>query len=151
MNKAVVGIVWGVILMATGVEPAPASPPCPPQQAREVRIGHQSWQVEVAYTPAERERGLAGRQRLSPGTAMWFVLPEPGFPGFWMQGMAFALDLAWVSPQGRLIAVETLPPCGPDGCPIHFPPEPVAFVLEAEAGSVPDVEGEQVDWLCQDK
>lgn len=149
MRKTVVGIAWGVILMAAGAEPAPASPPCPPQLAKKVHIGHQSWRVDVAFTPEERERGLSGRHPLSPETGMWFVLPSPGYYGFWMQGMAYALDLAWITPEGRLAGVETLPPCGPDACPIHYPPEPVSFVLEAGAGSVPDTEGEQVRWLCE--
>lgn len=29
MRKNLLGLVWGVILMATGPEPAPASLPCP--------------------------------------------------------------------------------------------------------------------------
>lgn len=149
-NKAT-GIVWGVILMAAGLETAPASPPCPPWQAREVRIGHQTWRVEVAFSPEERERGLSGRQVLPPGRAMWFVLPAPGMHGFWMRDMAFPVDLAWIAPQGRVIGVETLPPCGPGPCPIHYPPEPAGFVLEAAAHSMPDVadvEEAQASWLC---
>jgi len=113
-----------------------------------VRIGHQSWRVEVAFTPEERERGLSGRPQLQPGSAMWFVLPAPGFHGFWMKDMAFAVDLAWITSQGQVAGVETLPPCGPEPCPIHYPPEPVGFVLEAVAGSVPDTEGERAQWQC---
>ena len=148
MRKTVVGMAWGVILMAAGAEPALASPPCPPQLAKEVRIGHQSWQVEVAYALEERQRGLGGRPRLPEGSARWFVLPAPGFYGFWMQGMAFPVDLVWITPQGRVAGVETLTPCGPEACPIHYPPEPVGFVLETVANTVPETEGEQISWQC---
>lgn len=149
MKKAVAGFVWGVILLAAGQEQVQASSPCPPQLARGVRIGHHVWRVEVAYTPAQRERGLSGRQRIAPGTAMWFVLPGPGMHGFWMKDMSFPIDLIWVTPQGRVAGVETLPPCGPVGCPIHYPPEPVGFVLETPAHSAPDMEGERVSWRCE--
>ena len=149
MRRTVFGLMWGVILMAAAPEPAPASPPCPPQQAKAVRIGHQSWRVVVAFSPQERERGLSGRPHLPPGTAMWFVLPTPGFHGFWMKDMAFPVDLVWITPQGRVAGVETLPPCGPEPCPIHYPPEPVGFVLETGAVGVPDLEGERVHWLCE--
>jgi uncharacterized membrane protein (UPF0127 family) len=148
MRKTLFGLMWGVILMATGPELASASPPCPPQQAKTVRIGHQSWRVQVAFSPKEREQGLSGREHIPAGTAMWFVLPEPGFHGFWMQDMAFPLDLVWITPQGRVAGVETLAPCGPAPCPIHTPPEPVGFVLETTAGEVPDLEGKQVRWIC---
>ncbi|MCP5279311.1 MAG: DUF192 domain-containing protein [Thiobacillus sp.] len=143
------GFVWGVILLATGPELALAAPPCPPQQAREVRIGHQAWRVEVAHTEQEREQGLAGRTGIAPGRAMWFVFPEPGIYGFWMKGMAFALDLAWITPQGRMLGVESLLPCKTEPCPIHYPPEPVAFVLEAAAGSVPAVQDAPASWHCE--
>lgn len=148
MKKAVAGFVWGVILMAAGPESAPAAPNCPPQQAKVVRIGLQSWRVQVAYTDAEREKGLAGQPDLPPGTAMWFVFPEPGIYGFWMRGMAFPLDLAWITPQGRLLGVETLAPCGDAPCPIHYPPEPVGFVLEARADTVPEQDDVPVTWHC---
>jgi uncharacterized membrane protein (UPF0127 family) len=148
MEKAVAGIVWGVILLAAGLEQAPAASPCPPRLAGEVRVGHQAWRVEVAFTEQERARGLAGRPGIAPGTAMWFVLPEAGIHGFWMKGMAFAVDLAWVTPQGRLLGVETLSPCRAGPCPVHYPPEAVGFVLEAAAGSVPDLEDAQVTWRC---
>lgn len=149
MRKNLLGLVWGVILMATGPEPAPASPPCLPQQAKAVRIGHQSWRVEVAFSSRERARGLSGRSHLPPGTAMWFVLPVPGFHGFWMQGMAVPVDLAWVTPQGRVAGVETLMPCGPEPCPIRYPPEPVGFVLETHVGGLSNLKGEPVHWRCE--
>lgn len=123
--------------------------PCPPEQAREVRIGHQAWRVEVAHSPAQRQRGLSGRKQLPPETAMWFVLPGPGHHGFWMKDMAFAIDLAWVTPQGRVAGVETLAPCRQEPCRVHYPPEPVGFVLEAGAGAIRASAGGQARWLCE--
>lgn len=111
-------------------------------------IGTRTWLVEVAATPEDRSQGLAGRTSLAPDQAMWFVLPEPGIHGFWMQDMNFAIDLAWVTPQGRIAEVETLVPCTQTPCPVFFPPEPALFVLETRAGEIP-AEADRLTWSCQ--
>ncbi|MDP2432653.1 MAG: DUF192 domain-containing protein [Pseudomonadota bacterium] len=67
--------------------------------------------MEVAATPASRERGLSGHERLAPDSGMWFVLPEAGTTGFWMRGMRFPIDLIWVGQNQRVVDVATLPVC----------------------------------------
>ncbi len=126
-----------------------AAPPCPPWLASHVQVGERIYRVEVAATPAQWQRGLSGRDHLAPGEGMWFVLPLPGIHGFWMKDMTFPIDLVWITPQGLIAGVETLPPCAPGSCPIQYPPEPVGFVLETNAGTVPELEGVQIRWLCQ--
>jgi uncharacterized protein len=129
-------------------EAAVAEPACPPREARTVSIGPRTWQVEVAASVEERTLGLSRRTGLAPDQAMWFVLPTPGIHGFWMQDMQFAIDLAWVTPRGRIAGVETLSPCTQAPCPVSFPPEPVLFVLETRAGEMP-AEADQLTWSCQ--
>jgi uncharacterized membrane protein (UPF0127 family) len=102
----------------------------------------------VAATPAERARGLSGRNALPPGEGMWFVLPSADFHGFWMHAMAFPIDLVWVTPQAQAIAVDTLAPCGTGPCPVRFPPQPVGYVLETGAGTVSLPEPLPVRWRC---
>jgi len=106
----------------------------------------------VADTDAKRVQGLSGRPRLAPDAGMLFLLPAPGFYGFWMKDMAFPIDLAWITPQGQVSAIETLEPCTLDTCSIHFPTEPVAYVLEVLAGTLPGMEDQepppQVSWSC---
>lgn len=134
--------------MGLGATPVLATPSCPPWEARTVTIGPRTWQVEVAASPESRSRGLAGRASLAPSHALWFVMPEPGSHGFWMQGMRFPIDLVWVTPQGRVAGVETLVPCTRTPCPVTYPPEPVAFVLETRAGEVPEG-AERLRWSCR--
>ncbi|MEW6676711.1 MAG: DUF192 domain-containing protein [Pseudomonadota bacterium] len=133
--------------MAFWVQAALAEQVCLAEDARQVRIGPMQWQVEVAHTLAARTRGLSGRTALPPGTAMWFVFPGPETPGFWMKDMAFPIDLAWVNAQGRVVGVERMAPCEPWSCPIHYPPEPVAYVLETAAGEIPE-DAERAHWFC---
>lgn len=125
-----------------------AQSPCPTDRAASVRIGTQHFAVEVAATPAARERGLSGRAGLAPEAGMWFVLPSIGQPGFWMRGMRFPIDLVWVSPEWKVAGATTLPVCQDEPCPITYPPRPIAHVLEIEAGRFSGRVGDRVEWRC---
>ena len=135
-----------VMLVVSGS--ALAQAPCPAERADRVQIGAQRFAVEVAATPAVRERGLSGRDRLAADAGMWFVLPEVGMPGFWMRGMRFPLDLIWVSPEQRVVGATTLPPCAHDPCPIAYPPAATSYVLEVAAGRFAGRAGDRVEWHC---
>lgn len=136
----------GLLLLLCISAPAPAS--CPAEQASVVQIGAQRFAVEVAATPATRERGLSGHERLAPDNGMWFVLPEPGKTGFWMRGMRFPIDLIWIGPNLRVVGAATLPVCRDDPCPITYPAAPAAYVLEIGAGRFAGQAGEKVGWRC---
>ncbi len=58
--------------------------------------------VEWAGTSPERRRGLLGRTRLEPDEAIYLV------PCQWihMFGMRFAIDAAFLAPDGRVVAVH---------------------------------------------
>src|SRR3989338_662243 len=55
--------------------------------------------VELAVTPAQRERGLSGRDRLEPRSGMLFVFEDDGVRGFWMKGMTFPIDIIWIDDE----------------------------------------------------
>ena len=141
---------WLPALMLLTCGSALAQAPCPAEQAASIQIGAQRFAVEVAATPAARERGLSGHAPLAPPTGMWFVLPETGWPGFWMRGMRFPIDLIWVSPEQRVLGAATLPVCRNEPCPLAYPPAPAAYVLEIAAGGFAGRAGDEVAWLCPD-
>jgi hypothetical protein len=125
-----------------------AQAPCPATRAHDIRIGAQHFVVEVAASPAERNRGLSGHRPLARRAGMWFVFPEVGMPGFWMRGMRFPIDLVWVSPERRVVGAETLPLCRKEPCPISYAQEPVAYVLELAVGQFAGKVGDAVEWGC---
>ena len=61
-----------------------------------VKVGDGRFEVEVAQTPAQRARGLSGRDSLAPGTGMLFVFETGRASAFWMKGMRFPLDFVWI-------------------------------------------------------
>ena len=139
------GLIWAAILLAGR---ASAEAACPVGTEALVVAGDQVFMVEVATEAQARQLGLSGRERLAPVAGMWFVMPVPGWHGFWMKDMRFAIDLVWVSDAGRVLAVETLEPCGLSACPVHYPPAPVAYVLEVNRGAFRAQIGSPLEWGC---
>lgn len=125
-----------------------ASELCTPGHALRIHIGAQTFNVSVAASPQERERGLSGLPTLAAESGMWFLLPMPDWHGFWMHGMNFPIDLVWVSPAHQVLSAITLQTCKDGPCHIHLPPGPVAYVLEINAGTFAGKAGDAVTWSC---
>jgi uncharacterized protein len=79
-------------------------------------------EVEVARTFGERSRGLLGRDGVETGLVL---MPGSSVHTF---GMRFAIDVAYVARDGRVLAVSTMPP-GRMGLPRLR----ARWILEAEA------------------
>lgn len=110
-----------------------------------VVLADQTYSVEVARTPQERERGLSERESFCTDCAMLFMFEEPGRHSFWMKGMRFSLDILWLS-EGKVIHIERGIPA--DSPRIFTPPEPVDRVLEVNAGRAEGVRlGDTVSWI----
>jgi uncharacterized membrane protein (UPF0127 family) len=126
-----------------------ASETCALNQSMHIHIGAQTFKVDLAATPAAREKGLSGHAPLTAENGMWFSFPTPDWYGFWMREMNFPIDLVWVSHERRVLGTITLQPCLPtESCRIHTPPSPVAFVLEINAGAFAGKAGDEVTWSC---
>jgi uncharacterized membrane protein (UPF0127 family) len=93
--------------------------------------------AEVASTPEARRLGLGGRDSLPADGGMLFVYPldEPRL--FWMKDCRFALDIAFIGRDRKVLSVATLGP-GADLPNERIPsvrcPQPAGFVLETNAG-----------------
>jgi len=67
---------------------------------------------------------------------MLFIFDADGMPGFWMRGMLFPLDMVWLDAEGVVVSVTaSVPPAsGGNQPPVYYPPRPIRFVLEINAG-----------------
>lgn len=88
--------------------------------------------VELAVTPQEQQRGLMGRMSLGQDNGMVFLYPQDRVVKMWMANTFIPLDMLFVDQQGKVIHIEhnTVPmsrvPIGPDA--------PVRAVLEISGG-----------------
>lgn len=98
-----------------------------------LKIGQAEVWVDVAQTPAQRERGLLGRAELGDNEGMLFVFDKPDYYSFWMKGMKFPLDIIWIDKELRVVGV--VEKALPESFPQTFVPNvPVSYVLEVNAG-----------------
>ncbi len=88
--------------------------------------------VEIADTPAARERGLMDRELPDDKTGMLFIFPAAAPRTFWMRNTPASLDMFFADSKGRIIhiAPETLPFSDQ-----HYPSHgPARYVLETRGG-----------------
>ena len=100
-----------------------------------VTVGPATFEVEMAQTPEERERGLMFRRKLPQDRGMLFV-QSPGPAAFWMKNTYIPLDLLYFDADGQLLQIEAgAPPCATPSCPI-YPSDTttVRYILEINAG-----------------
>lgn len=87
--------------------------------------------VEVARTRDEQERGLQGRASLGPNAGMLFDLGAPRSVYFWMRGVPIALDMIFVDAEGRVVGATTAEPMSDTP---RWSPGAVRYVVELGAG-----------------
>ncbi len=88
----------------------------------------------IADTPQSKEKGLGGRASLPTGQGMLFIFSEPGMQAFWMKDMKFALDMVWIGADKKIAGISA--DISQNSYPqVFFPPSPVLYVLELNAGS----------------
>jgi len=111
---------------------------------REVRIGTQTFLVEIADSREEWSRGLMFREKLEPNHGMLFVFDEEGLHPFWMKNTLIPLDVIWISGDGKVIDKQTVSPCIEDPCPVYSPENKAKYALEVNAG---EFEGKKGDGI----
>ena len=92
--------------------------------------GHR-YTLEVAATPAQREKGLGGRERLGQGRGMLFAFDGMSERCFWMKDMLFAIDIVWADATKKVVKV--VPHVQPTTYPQQFCAR-ARYVVELPAG-----------------
>jgi uncharacterized membrane protein (UPF0127 family) len=105
------------------------------------------FQVELATTEAERERGLMFRKSMAPNAGMLFVYSSEQPVAFWMKNTLIPLDMLFIKANGSIahIAANAVPE---DETPIPST-APVLAVLEINGGTAAALgikEGDRVQY-----
>lgn len=71
-----------------------------------LQVGSNRFEMLVASSLEEQERGLGGRDNLPADQVMVFPYDEPQDLCFWMKDMRFAIDMVWLDADKNVLAVE---------------------------------------------
>ncbi len=105
---------------------------CSPLPVRQVRLGDEQWTVYEGS--ANGMRGLPG---FGDADGMLFDMGrevDPGGAGFVMDGVGYAIDIAWFDGTGALVSMTSMEPCAAAPCPLYHATGPYRWAIEAPVG-----------------
>ena len=76
----------------------------------ELQIGADTYRLEIAATPEERQRGLMFREELGDYEGMIFVFERDRHLSFWMKDTPLPLSIAYVSRDGTIKEIHHMRP-----------------------------------------
>ena len=116
-----------LLLVQCGGAAAPPGPVIP------VIISGHTLHAEIAATPAQRQRGLMGRERLADDEGMLFMydVDKPGL-WYWMKDTPTPLSIAFIDKDYRIINTADMAPL--DETTHYTTAAPCRYVLEVRSG-----------------
>jgi uncharacterized membrane protein (UPF0127 family) len=73
---------------------------------KDVKIGNETYKLEVADTQASREKGLGYREGLANNSGMLFDFKTDSDWRIWMANMHFDIDIAWLNKEGKIMHIK---------------------------------------------
>jgi len=133
------------LLFVLVVAAVPARPA--PLQTLEIasKSGVHTFAVEMAVTPAEREKGLMFRKELPEGRGMLFDFQHDQDVSFWMENTYIPLDMIFIRGDGRILRIaENTEPLSTKLIPSGGPVRAVLEVIGGTAAKLGIAPGDTV-------
>jgi len=125
------------------------SVPARPAQLQTLEIASKSgvhtFAIEMAVTPAEREKGLMFRKSLPEGQGMLFDFQTDQDVSFWMKNTYIPLDMIFIRGDGRILRIaENTEPLSTKLVPSGGPVRAVLEVIGGTAAKLGIAPGDTV-------
>lgn len=109
-----------------------------------VLITDHRFDVELAYTPESRDRGLGGRVSIPNNTGMLYNYASGEPEDAWMKGMLFPLDFLWIGADRRIADTHPNAPVPTSNTPdrlltTYWSISQATYVLETNAGTISEL------------
>jgi hypothetical protein len=117
---------WVLLLLCDIASAAGTAPLLP------LRIGPHAFEVELAATPEQHQRGLMGRTHLAADGGMLFVFDQSDRHCFWMKDTPLPLSIAFIDSAGRIVSLADMQPRSET---LHCPPTDIRYTLEVKQGT----------------
>ena len=93
------------------------------------------FQVQLAETELQREKGLMHVKELDKDKGMLFIFDKEGIYPFWMKNTLIPLDMIWIDSNYKIVFIsQNVQPCRSLICPSIIPNAKANYVLEINAG-----------------
>ena len=96
-----------------------------------LQAGMHQMDVQVAYTPEQRQIGLMFRKEMPQHEGMLFVFEDAATQCFWMRNTLLPLSIAFLGDDGRIVNLADMQPLDETS---HCSKEPVRYALETNQG-----------------
>lgn len=112
------------------------------QQTSKVNFGGHTFELELAKTPQQWQKGLSQRTTIPTNGGMLFVLPMEQPLQFWMKDTLIPLDIIYFNSNGSFNSVHTnVPPCKlpkytSSYCPTYPSKSNARYVVELKGGTL---------------
>src|SRR3990167_1233033 len=110
---------------------------------KNIKINGTEFALEVANTPAFRQKGLMDRKQMALDKGMLFVFDTEGIYPFWMKNTYIPLDIVWIDTNWTVVYIaENVQPCGSVVealCKSVIPTKKAKYVIELNAGTVQEI------------
>ena len=109
-----------------------------------VLIADHSFDVELAYTPESRDRGLEGRDCIPDNTGMPYIYASGEPEDAWMKGLLFPLDFLWIGADRRISDTHPNAPAPRSNTPdrlltTYWSISEPTYVLETNAATISEL------------
>jgi uncharacterized membrane protein (UPF0127 family) len=94
-----------LVLIHVGCDAAPAHPSLP---TTNMRLGSNSFIVEIANSDPDREHGLMQRDSMPRNHGMIFVFDDEKPRAFWMKNTRFPLDIVYLDHNGKVVSIKQM-------------------------------------------
>jgi uncharacterized membrane protein (UPF0127 family) len=101
-----------------------------------MKIGSRSFNLEIARTHEEQERGLMKRDSMPQDHGMIFVFPSEQVLNFWMKDTRFPLDILFLDGSGKVVSIFQMKPYDLSNTSSE---QPAQYAIELNAGASKDV------------
>lgn len=99
-----------------------------------VTINDQTFNVSIAETEEEKQKGLSGIDSLPMNEGKLFMFEKPDLYAFWMKDMKFPIDIIFINGDTIVSITENAKPVETGDLPTYQPTEPSDKALEINAG-----------------
>jgi uncharacterized protein len=104
--------------------------------ATTLHIGDAVFKADIAYTQAQREKGLGGVNLMKPDQAMVLAFPDDNKWPIWMKDMKVSIDIVWLDSSKKVVYIVKNAPADGGVDALYVPKSDARYVVELPAGTV---------------